>query len=44
MKDLKEKRGTNNKKAYKKQCKVRDILIMNKLKKNSYDEVDSKRI
>ena len=43
MKDLKEKRKTNNKIFYKKQSKISDILIGNKLK-DSYDEVDTKRI
>ena len=41
--DLKEKRKINNKIMYKKQSKIRDILIGNILKK-TYDEVDSKRI
>lgn len=43
VKDMKLKRGLDNKVAYKKQCKRRDILIGNKLK-STYDEVDTKRI
>ena len=43
VKDMKLKRGLDNKVAYKKQCKIRDILIGNKLK-STYDEVDTKRI
>ena len=43
LKDLKLKKIMNNREAYKKQCKIRDILIGNKLK-NTYDEIDSKRI
>ena len=42
-KDLKRKKPLNNVIAYKKQCKMRDILIGNKLK-NEYDEIDTKRI
>ena len=42
-KNLKEKRKINNQIAYKKQCRIRDILIGNKLK-NTYDDVDTKRI
>ena len=41
--DLKEKRKLSNKYKYKKQSKIRDILIGNKLKK-TYDEIDTKRI
>ena len=41
--DLKEKRKINNKILYKKQSRIRDILIGNKLK-STYDEVDTKRI
>ena len=43
LKDLKLKKIMNNREAYKKQCKIRDLLIGNKLK-NTYDEIDSKRI
>ena len=42
-KDLKLKRGLTNKAAYKKQCRIKDILIGNKLK-STYDPVDTKRI
>ena len=42
-KDLKLKRGLNIRAAYKKQCRIRDILIGNKLK-STYDPIDTKRI
>ena len=43
VKDMKLKKSLDNKIAYKRQCKIRDILIGNKLK-STYDEVDTKRI
>ena len=43
LKDLNLRKKLNNREAYKRQCKITDILIRNKLK-NTYDETDSRRI